>query len=365
MKLINRNGKLWITFYHQSKRYRKSLKLDDTKANRKLANSKLIPEIVHKLNTDKFFKNDNVKKVPTVDEFWKVSFEIHKIHRRLLTQNNHQNVYKLHIKPYFGNKKLDEIKPSHLATWQNKLLENIATKTLSMIRAIFNVVFNDAIADDIITKNPLKFTKKPVNVVVRDIAPFNKDEIFLILDNMVDNMKLYFAIGFFTGMRTGEILALKWEDIILDKNIIKVQRAKRQGIESKPKTASSIRDVDIIDILLPYIQNHQQYKLIKSEYLFNSTKHHRPFADGNYVSCTYWTPLLKKLDIPYRNPYQMRHTFASMMISNGEDILWVSKMLGHTTSAMTLNKYARYVENKDKKRGAFLLASQIGTPDTK
>jgi len=306
------------------------------------------------IHQNEFFKNNNVKKVPTVDEFWKVSFEIHKIHRRILTQNNHQNVYKLHIKPYFGNKKLDEIKPSHLATWQNKLLENIATKTLSMIRAIFNVVFNDAIADDIITKNPLKFTKKPVNVAVRDIAPFNKDEIFLILNNMVDNMKLYFAIGFFTGMRTGEILALKWEDIILDKNIIKVQRAKRQGIESKPKTASSIRDVDIIDILLPYILNHQQYKLNDSEYLFNSNKHHRPFADGNYVSCTYWTPTLKRLNIPYRNPYQMRHTFASMMISNGEDILWVSKMLGHTTSAMTLNKY---VENKDKKRGTFLSAS--------
>jgi integrase len=45
------------------------------------------------------------------------------------------------------------------------------------------------------------------------------------------------------------------------------------------------------------------------------------------------------------------------MISNGEDILWVSKMLCHTTSAMTLNKYARYVENKDKKRGTFLIAS--------
>jgi len=348
---------LWITFYHQSKRHRKSLKLDDTKANRKIANNKIIPEIVHKLNTGKFFKNDNVKKVPTVDEFWKVSFEIHKIHRRLLTQNNHLNVYKLHIQPYFGNKKIDEIKPSHLATWQNKLLEKVATKTLSMIRAIFNVVFNDAIGDDIITKNPLKFTKKPINVAVREIAPFNKNEIFSVLDNMVDSMKLYFAIGFFTGMRTGEILALKWDDIILDKNIIQVERAKRQGIESKPKTASSIRDVDIIDILLPYIENHQQYKLSQSEYLFNSTKHNKPFADGNYISYAFWKPLLKELDIPYRNPYQMRHTFASMMISNGEDILWVSKMLGHTTSAMTLNKYARYVENKDKKRGTFLMDS--------
>ena len=102
---------MWITFYHQSKRHRKSLKLDDTKANRKIAENKLIPQIVHELNTGEFFKNNNVKKVPTVDEFAKVSFEMNKPHRRELTQKNHLHTYNRHIKPHFGNKKLDEIKP--------------------------------------------------------------------------------------------------------------------------------------------------------------------------------------------------------------------------------------------------------------
>ena len=94
----------------------------------------------------------------------------------------------------------------------------------------------------------------------------------------------------------------------------------------------------------------------QSEYLFNSW-HRKPFTDFACISKTYWRPVFENIDIEYRNPYQMRHTFASMMISNGEDILWVSKMLGHTTSAMTLTMYARYVENKDKRRGTFLIAS--------
>jgi len=81
------------------------------------------------------------------------------------------------------------------------------------------------------------------------------------------------------------------------------------------------------------------------------------FIGKNTIARTYWRPIFEKIDIAYRNPYQMRHTFASMMISNGEDILWVSKMLGHTNSAITLTMYARYIENKDKKRGAFLTAS--------
>lgn len=356
MKLINRKGKLWITFYHQSKRYRRSLKLDDTKANRKLAETKLIPEIIHQLNQDEFLQNNNVKKVPTVDEFMQISFEMHEVYRRDLSQKNHKYIYERHIKPKFGNRKIDEIKPSEIATWQAKLLRTLSTKSLFMIRAVFNVLFNDALADEIITRNPLKLVKKPKNVSVNEILPFKQDEIFHILKNIQEKMRAVFAIGFFTGMRTGEILALKWDDIDLKNRVIKVRRAKRQNTESLPKTKSSIRDVDILDILFPYLENHLKYKIDESEYLFNSF-YKKPFTDFSCISKTYWRPVFEKLDIEYRNPYQMRHTFASMMISNGEDILWVSKMLGHTNSAITLTMYARYIENKDKKRGAFLIAS--------
>ena len=352
MKLISRKGKLWITFYHQSKRYRKSLNLDDTKTNRKLAETKLIPEIVHQLNSEEFIENTNVKKVPTVDEFMQVSFEIHEVHRRGLTQKNHRYIYERHIKPVFGNKRLDEIKPSEIATWQNKINKNLSTKSLSMIRAVFNVMFNDALADEFITRNPLKLIKKPVNVPVNEILPFKQDDIFTILNAVDEKVKAVFAIGFFTGMRTGEIVALKWSDIDLEKNIIKVRRAKRNNIESNPKTKASIRDIDIIDILLPYLQNHLKYKVDESEYLFNGF-YKKPYCDFSAISQYYWRPIFENLDIKYRNPYQMRHTFASMMISNGEDILWVSKMLGHTTSAITLTMYARYIENKDN----FLIAS--------
>lgn len=58
--------------------------------------------------------------------------------------------------------------------------------------------------------------------------------------------------------------------------------------------------------------------------------------------------------VPILPTYQMRHTFASMKISNGEDILWAASMLGHKDSSMTLEKYARYIPRKDKKRAVFL-----------
>ena len=70
MTLTSRNGKLWITFYHQSNRYRRSLDLDDTKKNRKLAEEQIIPEIVYKLNHGMFFKSESKQEeVPTLNKF--------------------------------------------------------------------------------------------------------------------------------------------------------------------------------------------------------------------------------------------------------------------------------------------------------
>ena len=63
---------------------------------------------------------------------------------------------------------------------------------------------------------------------------------------------------------------------------------------------------------------------------------------------------LKEAGVDYRTIYNTRHTFASMMIANGEDILWVSHMLGHSHSEMTLRKYAKYIKNDKKKRATFL-----------
>lgn len=356
MTLTSRNGKLWITFYHQSIRHRRSLELDDTKKNRKLAEQQIIPEILYKLNHGMFFNSESKqqeKKVPTVAEFAKVSFEIHSHTRRELTQRSYWRIYELYVKPLFAKKRLDQIKASDLARWQNDLLKERSGKTVRTIRTVFQTILEDAMMDEIINFNPFKRVKAPVATESREKKPFLMDEMFMIIDAMPQLMQCYFAIGFFTGMRTGEIIGLQWNDIDWDARIIKVRRSRRQGMETKPKTKSSIRDVEILDALLPYLEKHRKLCDTSSVYIFE-TYMGQPFNTCDKISSHYWKPTLQKLGIPYRNLYQMRHSFASLMISNGEDILWVSNMLGHKDSSMTLEKYARYVKRLDKKRAEFL-----------
>ncbi len=73
-----------------------------------------------------------------------------------------------------------------------------------------------------------------------------------------------------------------------------------------------------------------------------------------YVFTSKFKKDFKNLDLEYRTLYQMRHTFTTMIIQNGEDILWVSHMLGHTNVNITLEVYAKYIKNDKKKRGNFL-----------
>ena len=120
-----------------------------------------MPEIQHKLNSGEFFSNEK-QKVPTVGEFAKVSFEIHKGHRKESSLNRMKSAYNKHIVPYFGNKRLDTIKPSHISAWQNTLLEkaNLAPKSVKSVRTILNVIFEDAVNDDIILSNPVRKASK-------------------------------------------------------------------------------------------------------------------------------------------------------------------------------------------------------------
>ncbi len=78
-------------------------------------------------------------------------------------------------------------------------------------------------------------------------------------------------------------------------------------------------------------QLHETVSYLASTYNFE-TYMGQSFNTCDKISSHYWKPTLKRLDIQYRNLYQMRHSFASLMISNGEDILWVSHMLGHKDS---------------------------------
>jgi len=339
---------LWVDFFHKDKRYRKPLKLSNTAANRRLAETKIMPSLQLKLVNGEFFKNI----VPTFNDFSKKSFTMHSQSRKQTTQNDYQSSYDLHIKPAFGEKKIDSLKPSDIQVWQNQLLKTLSPRRVRNVRAVLSGILHDALRDEIMDKNPLSLVSVP-KISKVDIMPFSVSEIFTILANAESQFKNFYALGFFTGMRSGEMIGLKWSDIDFNRNEINISRAIKMGVISTPKTAGSIRTIDIIETLFPYLQ--EQYKLTgdKESYVFlNAEDTH--YYDIKRIRNTHWKNVLKKCELDYRPIYHTRHSFATVMLENNEDILWVSSMLGHSDASMTLSHYAKYVNRKTRKRATFL-----------
>ncbi len=265
---------------------------------------------------------------------------------------DYQSSLKNHILPYFENTPLNEIKPSDLALWQNKVLERVSAGRLKNIRIVLNTILEDALNDEIITKNPFTSVKLPKrNPII--IHPFCIEEIKAILERAEGMYQSFYAIGFFTGMRTGEIVGLKWDDIDFERKEIHISRSIRMGVESSPKTSNSIRTIDLLDQLVPYLKKQFYRTGDKNSYVF-LTQNDTHIFDAKNIRDFDWTRLLKKLDFSYRPLYHMRHSFATMMIENGEDILWVSYMLGHKSSKTTLDRYAKFTNRKNKQRATFM-----------
>jgi len=346
---------LWYSYTHNGKRVRGPLGLDDTKANRKFVENEIFPDMYVKIKNDELFNNSEDKKqvIPTVNEYLVISLDLHKNKRKKSTQDDLISIHKNHIKEFLGNKFLNEIKPSHIELWQNYILDKgISPARVKKMRSVLFTMFNDAIKDEIIDKNPLLVVKTP-KIPRTEINPFTLNEINLILSNSLGQYKNFYATAFFSGMRSGELIGLMWSDIDFNNLELTIRRTIKMGEISIPKTDNSNRTIDILDSLLPYLQ--EQYKLTGkyNSYVFLN-QHNEHYYDIKRIRETHWKKDLKKVGLDYRPIYHTRHSFASLMLSNNEDILWVSNMLGHTDSTMTLSKYSRYIKRDKKKRGQFL-----------
>ncbi len=182
----DKNGKiikveLWYSYTSNGKRVRKPLGLEDTKANRKFVENEIFPDLLVQHKNDELFKN--TIEVPTVDIFIIKSLELHKNRRKALTQKDYVGIYNNHIKEFLGKRKLNEIKPSHIELWQNYLLDKgVSSARIQTIRTVLYTMYNDAIKDEIVDKNPLSVVKTPI-IQQAEINPFTLDEIQLILSN--------------------------------------------------------------------------------------------------------------------------------------------------------------------------------------
>ncbi len=346
---------IYLDFVANDKRYRRSTKLPYSAANWKIVEKDLAPTIAASIAKGTF-EIDTKVDAYTVDIFAKDYFQIYKTEVSPRTYHNMMLYYKNHIKPTFGNMLIKNIKPMTIEKWQLTLLDKYKYVTVRKYRLPLVLILKKAFQNQLIDKNPMDYVtlkakqQNHTEEYTGNINPFSTKDINKLLNNSTGWIHNFIALMYGSGMRPSEIVALTWDDIDFENRTIKINKAAiTKGEISTPKTKASIRTIDMLQ--LPYDTLKDQQKITrkyKQDRIF-LTMFNTPLSCFGTMSHNF-TRLKKEVGIKQGSLYNLRHTFASTMISKGADILWVSKTLGHNDLGITLKVYAKFMTRSNKKR---------------
>lgn len=243
----------------------------------------------------------------------------------------------------FKDLDIKDLHASDIKLWY-KNINDVGNKSKRNYLSVLKGILDVALHDEVIDKNPMIHVKFPSYHAPR-INPFNSDEVKRILEGAKDfnfNFVYFLAMGFFTGMRTGEIIALKRKDIDLKRRMISIRSTRSRFGENEPKTFGSRRDIPIIDSLYPYIE--KMFERENDKYMM-ATQYGTPYRDTHVFCVLWWKPLLKSLRIAYRRPYNMRHTFATNMLYRELCTpVELAQYLGHSSTKMIYDVYVSYIQ---------------------
>lgn len=335
---------------------KRSTKLTATSTNLIIVKKEIIPQIVEAL-TGKMINNEaEEKKEYTVKEWAEEFFVVYKGTVRSHVAKRNLGHYNRHVKPYFGHRTIASIKPIELEKWQNLLLQKYKNSTVVKYRSVFMSILDNAAENDVIHKNPLRKVKSPKTIkkvtmddtdTDIDVFPFSENEIKKILENCDGYLKNFIMLMFASGMRPGEIIALSWKDIDFDKKQINIYKTIVNNQKGPVKTLASKRKIDMLP--MAELALKKQFELTGYQEIVFLSSFHKQFYSHDIVGINF-KKILKKVNIKVRKLYNLRHTFASLLISKGEDITWVSKTLGHESVQTTLKYYTKYIIKEEDVR---------------
>jgi integrase len=354
----NQYNVLLIDFRYKNKRHVLSTGLKDTKPNHRLVSLKCkaveYDIKLDKLDISRYFpqykkESSNGNTLAEFFEYYKKEKSI-----RASSFSNLLWAWNEYINPYFGHYKLPDIVKHEILVFRNSVNARLKVSSTKSVMTHLAGIMTRAHEEGLIVNYPMK----KLGVLQSDtepIDPFSFDELkhfidFLTKGNYPEADMVY--IWSRCGFRQGEILAQKWDDLDYYKLQINVLRTLvNSGVENPPKTANSKRTLTIRpDVIAAYKRQEKRSRML-GEYIFpNSVTGQR----YNFP-ITFWKRfkyLLNLSGVKYRSPNQLRHTFATLHIAAGENITWVSKMLGHSDVSTTLKRYNKFIPDLTREDGS-------------
>ncbi len=275
------------------------------------------------------------------------------------TLRDYRDSMNRYILPRFGNTPIGDINYLDIRKFVSELSGSAKRKNniLVPMRSVLKMAFLSGMID----QNPMDRIRN-LKTVKPDIKPLSMEEVRSFLARVSERYRDFFTVAFFTGMRFGEMAALKWKNVDFQMKLIRVRETRVKGEEGRPKTKKSVRDIRMLPPVLEALRDQRKQTMGKSEYVFLNQygRTLEPMSMNFHV----WKPALKKAGLEPRSLYQTRHTFATLMLDAGEHPGWVQKMMGHETLQMIYEKYYSYIKNYERDEGSAFM-EKVFNPSAK
>jgi integrase len=272
------------------------------------------------------------------------------------TYEVHRHMIKPHIIPALGRLKLKDLSPMHVRSfYREKLDSGLSSATVRKMHSILRKALKQAILDGLIPRNVCEAVKPP-KVERKEITPLDREQAKAVLEAASgDRLETLYVLAVHTGMREGELLGLKWEDVDLERGVLRLKHALvREGSKvtlGDLKTPKSRRSIRLTYAAADALRSHLERQLEEMERvgslyetggLVFATESGTLINPSNLRNRSF-KPLLKRAGLPDICFHDLRHTCATLLLSQGTHPKLVQELLGHATIAMTLDTYSHFL----------------------
>jgi integrase len=261
------------------------------------------------------------------------------------TWQRHEQITRIHLKPTLGKIKLDRLSPPQIQSlYRLKLDSGLSARTVQIIHTTLHKALKQAVRWLLIPRNVTEAVDPP-RPSAKEIRPLSAEQVKGLLGAAKgERWEALYVLAVSTGLRQGELLGLKWEDVDLRAGIVRVQRTVFNGAVNAPKTARSNRSVRLTREAIRMLEDHPR----GGEWVF-STRVGTSLSTHNLTNRS-WKPLLKKADLPQSTRFHdLRHTCATLLLTKGVHPKIVQEMLDHSSITITLDLYSHVLPDMQDK----------------
>lgn len=278
--------------------------------------------------------------------------DVHKPTLRLSSYVKYKKLLKSYILPELGDIQLQKLAPQHVQSLYSTMgKQGLSPKTINSVHGLLHKALDNAVRWDLVSRNVCDLVTSP-RIVKRKIMPLTLDQARKLLDTAKGHrLEEFLILAVVSGMRRGELLALRWSDIDFDQRVFLVHRtvdyiAHYGHVETEPKTKSGVRRI-MLPVFMAEILQRYRVEQLKQRLKVGDAWEDMDlvFCDlkGGYINSRYLLVLFKRLlvasGLPHMHFHDLRHSAATLLMSMGVNIKVIQELLGHSDIVTTLGIY--------------------------